>query len=384
MTRPLRLLTIIGARPQIIKAAALGRAIQNVFPDRIKETLLHTGQHYDAGMSQVFFEELGIAAPDIQLGTGSGSHGTQTARMLEGIEQALESQRPDAVVVYGDTNSTLAGALAASKMNIAVAHIEAGLRSFNKRMPEEINRITSDHCSTWLFCPTRTAVDNLEKEGFDVRWNGPPDMDHPRVVLSGDVMFDNSLHFAGLARQRSGLMDELGLKADGFFLATLHRAANTDDPIRLAAILETLLQLGREHDLPVVLPMHPRTRARLAGEQPGLERSLQAERSFHIIPPIGFLDMTLLESHARIVLTDSGGVQKEAAFFGRPCVILREETEWTELVENGMAIPADADPIRIRAATSHFLNGITGTVEGLFGDGHAAEHICEELLASRT
>lgn len=383
MARPLRLLTIIGARPQIIKAAALSRAIAGHFSDRIREVILHTGQHYDAAMSQVFFDELSIPRPDIQLEVGSASHGVQTARMLEGIERALIEQKPDVVVIYGDTNSTLAAAIAASKLHIPVAHIEAGLRSFNKAMPEEINRIVSDHCSTWLFCPTSTAVRNLEREGFSSSRAGRPAFDHPHVVLSGDVMYDNSMHFGQLAAQRTNVLQDLGLKSNGYALATIHRPSNTDDAQRLEAIIGSLLKMVNDHDLPVVLPLHPRTREKLKGSTSSeLLRSLEANERFHLLPPVGFLAMTALEQQARIVLTDSGGVQKEAYFFGRPCVILRAETEWIELVENGMAILADADPARVANAIEHFLFRHAQMKEGLFGDGRAAEHICAELLAS--
>ncbi|MDQ3100277.1 MAG: UDP-N-acetyl glucosamine 2-epimerase, partial [Bacteroidota bacterium] len=263
-------------------------------------------------------------------------------------------------------------------------HIEAGLRSFNKSMPEEINRITSDHCSTWLFCPTSTAVRNLEREGFSSSRQGQPSIDHPHVVMSGDVMYDNSLHFAALARKRSEVLSKLGLKENGFALATIHRPANTDDPARLASIIRSLLALVSDRDLHVVLPLHPRTRERLNAIQDAeLHNSLAINDRLHVIAPVGFLEMTALEQNARIVLTDSGGVQKEAYFFGKPCVILRNETEWTELVETGMALVTDADPDRISAAVEQLLFRSMPAKEGIFGDGRAAEHICAELLASQ-
>lgn len=382
MTGPLRILTVIGARPQIIKAAAISRAVAGPFKGRIEELLLHTGQHYDANMSQVFFDELGIPRPDVTLGVGSGTHGLQTARMIEGIERALVEHRPDVVLLYGDTNSTLAGAVAAVKLHIPVAHVEAGLRSFNKAMPEEVNRIVCDQCSTWLFCPTGTAVANLVREGFPVD-SARPTADRPSVVLSGDVMYDNSLHFAELAAKRSTVLSRLGLGSGGFGLVTVHRDNNTDDPQRLRAIMEALSAVHEAHGLPLVMPLHPRTRKRMDELLPAdlRERSEKA-KGIHIIPPAGFLDMIALERHARIVLTDSGGVQKEAYFFGKPCVILRPETEWVELVENGQARLADADPERIRAATAYFLGTDLPPTEPLFGDGRAAERICTELLAS--
>ena len=384
MERPLRILTVIGARPQIIKAAAISRAIATSFPDRIEETLLHTGQHYDANMSQVFFDELGIPRADVELGVGSGGHGVQTARMIEGIEQELKNGDHDVVLLYGDTNSTLAGAVAASKLHIPVAHVEAGLRSFNKRMPEEINRIICDHCSTWLFCPTSTAVENLGREGFSPDTSAAPDVDRPHVLLCGDVMYDNSMHFAALASERSTLLKDLRLTAGDYALVTVHRDHNTDVPERLNAIVGALIALHDTHKMPLVLPVHPRTRK--CFEQfldPSLRNALTARPSIHLIPPAGFLDMIALERDARLVLTDSGGVQKEAFFFGRPCVILRPETEWVELVEHGQAVLADADPSRIAEAAAHFLTNGAPPCPSIFGDGHAAERICAELLRYR-
>lgn len=378
--RALRLLTVIGARPQIIKAAAISRAIA-ARSGELSEILLHTGQHYDANMSQVFFDELGVPRADIDLGVGSGPHGLQTARMIQGIEEVLVERKPDIVLLYGDTNSTLAGSVAAAKLHIPLAHVEAGLRSFNKSMPEEINRIVCDHCSTWLFCPTSTAVSNLEREGFSSDPVLHPSIDRPRVVLSGDVMYDNSLHFAELAEQRSRILRELGLQPDGFVLATVHRDHNTDDAVKLSAILTSLLELHADHGLPVVLPLHPRTRKRVDELlEPALREQVLAGKGIRIIPPVGFLDMIALERHARLVLTDSGGVQKEAYFFGKPCVILRPETEWVELIDQGQAILVDTDPERISNAASAFVHGGSPACPPLFGDGHAAERIVEELI----
>lgn len=383
MPPPLRILTVIGARPQIIKAAAMSRAIAAAGRDRIVETLLHTGQHYDANMSQVFFDELGIPAADINLNVGSGAHGAMTARMIEGIEQVLLRKEHDVVLLYGDTNSTLAGAVAAAKLHVPVAHVEAGLRSFNKRMPEEINRIVCDHCSTWLFCPTDTAVGNLRNEGFRGSNDRAPTADLPHVVQSGDVMYDNSLHFAALARERSTILRDLGLTSGSFVLVTVHRDHNTDDPVRLNAIFGTLLDLHRRHGLAFVLPVHPRTRKMMDGLlEPALRKALEASTGFHLVPPAGFLDMIALESNARLVITDSGGVQKEAYFFSRPCVILRPETEWVELVERDQAVLADADPDRIGTAADRYLRDGAPACPPLFGDGHAAERICNELLRS--
>jgi UDP-GlcNAc3NAcA epimerase len=380
MANPLRLLTVIGARPQIIKAAALSRAIRAHFVGRIEETLLHTGQHYDANMSQVFFDELGIPAADVQLGVGSGPHGAMTARMIEGIERVLERKAHDVVVVYGDTNSTLAGALAASKMHVPVAHVEAGLRSFNKRMPEEVNRVLCDHASTWLFCPTDTAVQNLGNEGISTR-PGCADIDRPKVILSGDVMYDNSLYFSELAKERSTVLADLSIGNGEFILVTVHRDHNTDDRTRLNAIYRTLLDVHTETGLAFVVPVHPRTQ-KMMDEliEPELLRSMRVSPGFHLIDPVGFFDMIALESGCRLVVTDSGGVQKEAYFFNRPCVVLRAETEWVELLGHGQAILADADPQRIRTAVDHFLRSGAPDCPPIFGDGHAAERICHELI----
>lgn len=382
MSAQLHILTVIGARPQIIKASAISRAVAGPFAGRIRETLLHTGQHYDANMSQVFFDELGIPRPTVDLAVGSGSHGVQTARMLEGIERAILAHKPDVVLLYGDTNSTLAGAVAASKLHVPVAHVEAGLRSFNKAMPEEVNRIVCDHCSTWLFCPTPTAVQNLVREGFATREAVTATVDHPQVVLSGDVMYDNSLHFARVAEARNaGLRNTLGLATNSYVLATIHRDGNTDVPERLATLMQALLDLHSAHGLPVVLPLHPRTRKRLEDlEDRGLRQRSFSGQGLHIVPPAGFLDMVDLERHARLVVTDSGGVQKEAFFFGRPVVVLRPETEWVELVEHGWAVLADADPRRIAEGCAHFLCTERPPAPPLYGDGRAAERICQVLL----
>jgi UDP-GlcNAc3NAcA epimerase len=381
MTRPLRILTIIGARPQIIKAAALSRAVSGPYAGRIEETLLHTGQHYDQGMSQVFHDELGIPEPGVQLAVGSGSHGDTTARMLQGIEQELLRGAHDLVLIYGDTNSTVAGALAASKLHIPIAHVEAGLRSFDKRMPEEVNRIIADHCSTWLFCPTHTAVDNLRREGFSTDTAHVPTANAPHVVACGDVMYDNSLFFAELAEHRSTLLDDLALKGRPYALITVHRDHNTDDPMRLRSLVQSFLELHNSRGIALVWPVHPRARKQLEAALPADElRALQHTAGIHLLPPVGFLDMIALERHAALVLTDSGGVQKEAYFFGRPCVILRPTTEWVELVAGGQAVLADTDPQRILASANHYLDQGIPNGEPLFGDGHAAEAICEHLL----
>ena len=371
------LLTVIGARPQIIKAAAISRAISNHFSGQIKEKLLHTGQHYDANMSQIFFDELGIPQPDYNLGVGSGSHGQQTARMISGIEEVLLSEHFDGMILYGDTNSTLAGAVAASKLHIPIYHIEAGLRSYNMAMPEELNRIVCDQLSSICFAPTQTAIRNLQSEGLADPRATFADGSHRRICLSGDVMYDNSLYFAQIAEQRSKILSELELQPNGYILATIHRPANTDDPERLNSILQALAACSQRDNLPVVLPLHPRTRAIL--EKNGNPILDTLAQQIKIIPPASFLDITQLEQHARIIMTDSGGVQKEAFFFERPCVILRSETEWVEIVEQGAGIIADADYDRILNAYQHLVNKEVH-FPALFGDAHAAEHILNEIL----
>lgn len=389
----MKLVTIIGARPQIIKAAALSRAIKNHYADRIQEVIVHTGQHYDDNMSQVFFDELGIPSPDYNLHVGSASHGVQTARMTEGIEALLIKEHPDFIVLYGDTNSTLAGAVAAAKIHVPIVHIEAGLRSFNKSMPEEINRIVCDHCSTLLFTPTKAGLENLKREGFPIDESGPSTLrlasgtagsgfatiDHPKVYHCGDIMYDNSLHFANIAEEKTDINQRLELGGKPFILATIHRDTNTDHPERLSAIFRSILRLSK--DCQVVLPLHPRTAKLL---KTNLDEDLQKQifscPSIKLIPPVSFLEMIALERHAQLVMTDSGGVQKEAYFFKKPCIILRPETEWVEIVETGNAILADADETRIMQAWQHFKDNPPTVFPEIFGDGHAAEFILEKML----
>ncbi len=381
MAAPTRMLTVVGARPQIIKAAAISRAVART-GGRIVQTLLHTGQHYDAEMSQVFFDQMGVPRTDVDLGVGSGPHGMQTARMIEGIESVLERRGHDLVLLFGDTNSTLAGAIAAAKLHVPVAHVEAGLRSFNKAMPEEINRIVCDHCSTWLFCPTTRAVENLTHEGFDVHHDGSASVDAPRVLLTGDVMYDNSLYFANMARERSTVLADIGADPGRFLLATVHRPVNTDNDQHLAAIMEALCEIGGMHGVPVVLPMHPRTRKLVDELLPAtIRKRLFESKEVKVIAPVGFLDMIALESNAKVVITDSGGVQKEAFFFRKPCVVLRKETEWVELVQYEQACLTGADPRAMIDAVSHYIKEGAPDCPDLYGDGHAADRICEALLA---
>ncbi len=377
----IKVVTVIGARPQIIKAAAFSRAIKNGFADKIKEIIVHTGQHYDANMSGVFFEELGIPQPDYNLNVGSGSHGKQTAAMIIGIEEILVKEKPNAIVLYGDTNSTLAGAIAASKIHVPVVHIEAGLRSFNKHMPEEINRITCDHASTLLFSPTKTGYDNLVTEGFKTNNQPPYNNNNPKIYHCGDVMYDNSLYFAEVAEKKSKAMELHGLKKNKFILATIHRDNNTDVPERLNALFSALFEIHQKNNIPIILPLHPRTKKYL-GEN--LDKKLLEEITnspeFIICEPLSFLDMVLLEKNCSMVITDSGGVQKEAFYFNKPCIILRPETEWVELLACNAAILADANKQKILDAYAHFTKDIIIDFPSLFGDGHASEFICNEIV----
>ncbi len=378
----IKILNIVGARPQIIKASAISRAIQTHFSDRITELIVHTGQHYDKEMSDVFFEELEIHKPHYNLGVGSAGHGRQTSLMLTGIEEILNNEKPDCVILYGDTNSTIAGAIAAAKLHYPVIHIEAGLRSFNKKMPEEINRIVSDHCSTLLFAPTNAAFKNLMNEGFRPENSPPYTIDNPKIYLTGDIMFDNTVFFAQLAETKKGtFLDQLPVQKNNFVLVTIHRDSNTDDSERLRSIISTLRILSDENQICMVMPLHPRTINTLKTRIPDFYSEISATRHIKIIPPVSFLEMTLLEKNCRMIITDSGGVQKESHFFKKPCIVLRKETEWIELVQNGTAKLVDADPQLIRSEFEYFLkNGSALEFPSFYGDGKAAEFILREIL----
>jgi UDP-GlcNAc3NAcA epimerase len=379
----IKLLNIVGARPQIIKASAISRAIRLNFSDRITEIIIHTGQHYDRDLSDVFFEELELHIPDYNLGAGSSSHGRQTSMMITGIEEVLQKEKPDCVILYGDTNSTLAGAIAASKLHFPVVHIEAGLRSFNKLMPEELNRIMSDHSSTLLFAPTNAAFKNLMREGFRPENSPPYTIDNPKIYLTGDIMYDNTLFFAELAeRKKASLLSDIGVERDNFVLATIHREANTDDISRLDAILKTLSILAGEYSVKFVMPLHPRTINSLKANLKSLYDELLNNKNIRVIHPVSFLEMTLLEKTCKMIITDSGGVQKESHFFRKPCLVLRKETEWIELVKNGTALLVDADPDKIRKEFERFVNNGTGLdYPGFYGDGKTAEFIVREIMA---
>ena len=377
-----KILTIIGARPQIIKAAAISREIQNNFSSELEEIIVHTGQHYDENMSQIFFDELKIPKPNYNLKIGSGSHAGQTAEMLKGIEEILEKERPNYLLIYGDTNSTVAGSLAASKIHIPVIHIEAGLRSFNKSMPEEINRIMSDHVSSMLFCPTDSAIENLKLEGFDYEPNPiTANIDQPAVIKSGDIMLDNTLHFKEVAEEQSNIMKENDLVKEQFILTTCHRPSNTDDSNNINSIFQALYEIAEENEIKVVLPIHPRTQKcmdELLDKE--LKSKINSGAHFIIIPPVSFLEMIQLEANSKMIISDSGGVQKEAFFLKKPCVVLREETEWIELIDNGNAMLVGPNKGKILAAF-RTLSNKEFTYPSFYGNGNAANQICKDILA---
>ncbi|MFN5149017.1 MAG: non-hydrolyzing UDP-N-acetylglucosamine 2-epimerase [Flavobacteriia bacterium] len=376
-----RIVTIVGARPQIIKSSAINRAIADHFSDHLEEIIVHTGQHYDENMSHVFFKELGIPEPHYNLHVGSGSHGLQTAKMIEGLEAVFLSEKPDAVLVYGDTNSTIAGALAAIKIHIPIIHVEAGLRSFNKAMPEEVNRIASDHMSTLLFTPSISGLENLKREGFRLHDSHKATANHPKVYHCGDVMFDNSVYFSKLSDERSVILSDLRLQKNKFILTTIHRDSNTDIAKNLENIFSALFEIKRMSGLSIVLPIHPRTKSKLK-EQLTVELYdlITNDPEFKIVPPAGFLDIIALEKNACLIITDSGGLQKEAFFFEKPCVVLRPQTEWIEIVENGNAVLADASKEKILAGFELLMNKTDLSYPPLYGDGQAAKFICERII----
>jgi UDP-GlcNAc3NAcA epimerase len=355
--------TVVGARPQFVKAAMLSLALRAC---GIEEFLIHTGQHYDIEMSELFFRHLDIARPSVNLGIGSGNHGRQTGRMLEQIESVLLANGPSMLIVYGDTNSTLAGALAAAKLQIPIAHVEAGLRSFDQCVPEEVNRVLTDHVSELLFAPTPSAAANLRREGIP----------ESRIRVLGDVMYDAALYYGAKAERQSGILGEIGLQRGAFVLATVHRAENTDNDERLASVLLGLNEIAR--DLPVVLPLHPRTKAAL------LKNSLLAQaEAIRLISPVGYLDMMMLEKNARLVVTDSGGVQKEAFFYGVPCVTLRDRTEWTDLVDLGWnTVTPPTGASRVAESIRNALSAVPAPCGNPFGDGCSAQRIAAVIRES--
>jgi len=349
-----KIITVVGARPQFIKAATLSRQFKLA---GVEELIIHTGQHFDANMSDVFFEEMEIPKPAFQLDIHGLTHGAMTGRMLEGIEEILLKEKPDGLLVYGDTNSTLAGALAASKLHIPVIHVEAGLRSYNMEMPEEINRILTDRISTVLFCPTDTAINNLKREGYDTM--------PIKIIKNGDVMQDAAMYYAARAEQKSDIIKKTGLQK--FVLATIHRQENTDSPSNLMAIIEGLNDINRQ--VPVVVPIHPRTRNILA--------QLNIVPEFKLIDPVGYFDMIMLLKNCELVITDSGGVQKEAFFFGKHCITLREQTEWVELVDHGFNLLVGSDSLKLKAAFEFFKTKTSDFSINLYGKGEAAKVVVE-------
>lgn len=353
----MKILTVVGARPQFVKAAVFSREIRK--HEGFEEILVHTGQHFDESMSEVFFNEMEIPTPKYNLEINSLGHGAMTGRMLEGIEEIIIKEKPDVLLVYGDTNSTLAGALAAKKLHIKVAHVEAGLRSFNMRMPEEVNRILTDRISDILFCPTSTAINNLGKEGYD-------NIDC-RIEQCGDVMQDAAYFYAKKSDEKSKVIAKYGLK--NFVLCTLHRAENTDDLLKLTEIIESLNIINKEKE--VVLPIHPRTRKIIE------QNNLKVE--FTVIPPVGYFDMIELLKNCSLVMTDSGGLQKEAFFFGKFCITMRDQTEWVELVENGFNIITGASKSKILNAYKDSINKYANFSIDLYGGGKAAQNIVKAL-----
>ncbi|MEO0129207.1 MAG: UDP-N-acetyl glucosamine 2-epimerase [candidate division WOR-3 bacterium] len=383
----MKIISVVGARPQFIKVMPLISAIKKF---RIKHVLVHTGQHYDYEMSKVFFDELEIPEPDYNLGVGSGTHGEQTGEMLKRIEQVLIKEKPDWVLVYGDTNSTLAGALAAKKLHIKLAHIEAGLRSYNRLMPEETNRVLTDHCSDILFCPTENAVKNLKKEGFtNILNNGklislnesfPRPLGErvgvrgkistsvfPIVLNVGDIMYDALLMSLPIAEKKSKILEKLKLRPKEYYLATIHRAENTDDPKRLKNIIKALIQISKHK--PVIFPIHPRTYKKIS--ELGLLNPKSEIRNPKLIKPVGYLDMLLLEKNALKIITDSGGVQKEAYLLKVPCITLREETEWVETVESGWNVVVTSFKAN-KIATPHILEKSNQVRHYVFGIGNTS------------
>lgn len=377
----MKLLNLVGARPQIIKASAVSRAIKNHFYNHIEEVIVHTGQHYDANMSGIFFNELQLTKEKYNLNVGSSSHAQQTAQMLTGLEEIALKEKPDAVIVYGDTNSTLAGSLAAAKLHIPVIHIEAGMRSFNKKMPEEINRICCDHVSTLLFSPTKTGFDNLVNEGFDKNALPPYSADNPKIYHCGDVMLDNSIYFKTIAAEKSKILAQHELEENKFVLATIHRESNTDTGENLNNLFSAFHDISQREKIKFIIPLHGRTKKMLGQNLKAKLYSEIINNSFlKIIDPVSFLDMILLESSATLIMTDSGGVQKESYFFKKPCIILRNETEWVELTVQGTAVLCGTEKEKIRKAFDFFKGKPGLKYPEIFGDGKAAEFICSEII----
>jgi len=356
----MKILTILGARPQFIKAATLSRSFKNI--QKVEEVLVHTGQHFDANMSDIFFDEMEITKPHYNLNINGLSHGAMTGQMLEKLESVMIGEKPDVVLVYGDTNSTIAGALAAKKLHIKVAHVEAGLRSFNMQMPEEVNRILTDRISDWLFCPTDAAIVNLKLEGFD--------QINCKVIKTGDVMEDAALFYAQIAEAKSNILSQLNLDSQPFILGTIHRAENTDNIKNISHIIQALNELSQSNR--VIVPLHPRTQK--------LINQYQLKTTFTIIEPLGYFDMIMLLKHCSLVLTDSGGLQKEAFFFEKFCITMREQTEWVELVNHGYNFIAGSETEKIISLVKDKLKAAFPPRLNLYGNGQASKNICEALV----
>lgn len=377
----IKLLTIIGARPQIIKASALSRTIKSNFNDQIHEIIVHTGQHYSLNMSDVFFKELDIPQPKYNLRVGSGNHGDQTAKMISRIEEVLGIEKPDYLILYGDTNSTLAGAIAGAKTHVPIVHVEAGLRSFNKNMPEEVNRIICDHLSTYLFTPTKTGTDNLLNEGFK-----PSKLskyfftnNNPLIFNCGDVTYDNLKFFDKKTTNRSSIIKKLKIKKDSFILVTIHRNQNTDNIWRLQQIFDALIKIIELYNLEIVLPIHPRTYKMLVKLNIDTYNFIQHNKSFKIIEPVSYLNMISLEKFSKMIITDSGGVQKEAYFFKKPCIILRSETEWVELLKSGTSVLVDSDKEKILKSVNELCEANLN-FRRIYSNKSASESICNILI----
>ncbi len=377
----IKIITIIGARPQFIKAAAISRAIQTKFSHQINEVIVHTGQHYDPNLSQVFFEELNIPKEKYNLNIGSGSHAEQTASMLVSIEKVIIDEQPDLILLYGDTNSTLSACLAAIKLHLPIIHIEAGVRSYNKTFPEEVNRLVCDHFSSALFVPSDAGMDGLKKEGFDVTATPKkPTPDSPAVFRCGDIMYDNTLYFLEHSKQKlNTLQDKFDLPKDNFILATMHRPSNVDQEDTLESIFKAFRAIADQHGKTIILPLHPRTKHKL--EQFPEIKALSNHEKIRIIPPVSFLEIIGLEKNSDLVITDSGGVQKEAFFVKKPCLIMLEETPWTELIESGNALLVGSNFDKITEGADRFFNNDQTLVfDELYGDGKASEFICERIV----
>ena len=378
----IKIITVIGARPQFIKAAAVSRAIKNGFSDSIEEIIVHTGQHYDEKMSAVFFDELNIPKEKYNLAIGSGSHAEQTAKMMVELEKVVLAEKPDAILLYGDTNSTLAACLVGIKLHLHIIHVEAGVRSYNKEFPEEVNRVICDNMSSLLFVPSDAGMESLEHEGFLENRSGQGEVNanNPKVFRCGDIMYDNTLFFVKQnKKQEVSVFEKYGIPENNFILTTMHRPSNVDQIETIESILNALNDITLKHDKSIVLPLHPRTK-KIIEEVPALNKLTQSDK-IHIIPPVSFLEMIDLERGSDLVVTDSGGVQKEAYFMETPCLIMLSETPWTELLDSGNALLVDNDYEKITKGATHFLENNTELIfPSLYGDGKASEFICQEIV----